>query len=315
MSRFFYPYPVVLTLFDADGAGTGAGGDTGTPVGTQQGSGEAVKVVYGKQESAPAADGTKPDASAKHTAKDSPAAGDDRSAQFKALITGEYKDLYDAEVNRIIGKRFKDTKVLQESLESQRPIIDAMCRRYGIADGDMQALTAAIDDDDAMWEEEAEANGMSVEQYKQVQRLQRENAEMRTQQENFQAQQAANRQMQDWLSQADTMRQNPVFKDFDLSAEITENPEFLSLLKSGITVPHAYSVLHLDQITGTVAQSAAAQAEKAVTDNIRARGARPQENGASNRAGTVIKDDPRKWDAKDLAEVLRRVERGEKIKL
>ena len=113
MSRFFYPYPVVLTLFDADGAGTGAGGDTGTPVGTQQGSGEAVKVVYGKQESAPAADGTKPDASAKHTAKDSPAAGDDRSAQFKALITGDYKDLYDAEVNRIIGKRFKDTKVLQ----------------------------------------------------------------------------------------------------------------------------------------------------------------------------------------------------------
>ena len=57
----------------------------------------------------------------------------------------------------------------------------------------------------------------------------------------------------------------------------------------------------------------AARTEKAVTDNIRAKGQRPQENGASSGAGFTYKPDPSKLTIKDFEEIQRRVARGEKI--
>ena len=318
----FNIFPIFLAMFDG-GASSGAGGAAAAGVGTgeitggsasTQQSNTGAKVVLGKPPKADTSK-TEPNTAKGNTQLPAAGEGEDRSAQFKAMIQGDYKDLYDAEVQKIINRRFTETKGLQNSLAAQSPIIQQLSQKYGIDGSDLTALQAAIDDDDAMWAEQAEAAGMTVEQYKQVQKIERENQQLRKNQEDQLAIQRSQQQVQTWLQQAEAMKADERFKDFDLRKEISENPEFLNLLQAGIPVDHAYSVLHLNDITKSVANTAAQQTEKAVTANIRARGTRPAENSASSQAATIYKSDPSKWTDAEFAEAIRMVKRGGTLRL
>ena len=294
-----------LFLFDggASGAsgGTGeggaeAGGTNGGPdVAQQANTGE---VFYGKQTTAP------------------DAGEQDQRASFKDLISGDYKADFDAEVQRIVGERLKKVKdqgkILADqgkALNAQQPILDALSLRYGTAPGDIDALRSAVDRDNSLLEQAAEEAGMSVEQYRQFQQLQRDNSRLRQAQEDYYARQRSEQQVHSWMEQADAMKQDPLLADFDLKTEIDSNPDFLSLLKNGVSVELAYKVLHMNDFLG----KATAQAEKTVTDNIRARGARPQENGAAPKSAVVVKDDVSKLTPADRAEIARRAAMGETI--
>ena len=64
-----------------------------------------------------------------------------------------------------------------------------------------------------------------------------------------------------------------------------------------------------------MAQAAKQQTEKAVTENIRARGARPLEGGGGAGAALQTKTDVANMDKKELDALISRVMRGEKITL
>lgn len=294
-----------LFLFDggasgaSGGAGEGgaeAGGTNGGPDVAQQA--KPGEVVYGKQTAAP------------------DAGEQDQRASFKDLISGDYKADFDAEVQRIVGERLKKVKdqgkILADqgkALNAQQPILDALSLRYGTAPGDIDALRSAVDRDNSLLEQAAEDAGMSVEQYRQFQQLQRDNAQLRQAQQDYYARQRSEQQIHSWMEQADAMKQDPLLADFDLKTEIDSSPDFLSLLKNGVSVELAYKVLHMNDFLG----KATAQAEKTVTDNIRARGARPQENGAAPKSAVVVKDDVSKLTPADRAEIARRAAMGETI--
>ena len=321
---------VTLDLFDgaagaaASGAGEGAGSGTQgetqqtSPAATRRGSsGEYSNVKFGKQDQPAAAGGQQanpPDAgeeSKKGVETTSDTLEEKRKA-FRALVDGEYKDQYTEDTQRIIDRRFRETKNLETQLSQQKPILDMLMQRYKIADGDLGKLTQAIENDNAYWSQAAEEAGMSVEQYKQFQKLQRENAQLLQAQRRSQSQQAAQQQLQKWYQEAEAMKAD--YPDFDLGRE-SQDPQFLSMLRSGVPVKLAYEVLHMDEIKSTVAQTTAQKTEKQVVEGIRAKGARPAENGTSSQSGFVVKDDPAKWTKKDRAEIVRRVQRGEQIKL
>ena len=321
---------VTLDLFDgaagaaASGAGEGAGSGTQgetqqtSPAATRRGSsGEYSNVKFGKQDQPAAAGGQQanpPDAgeeSKKGVVTTSDTLEEKRKA-FRALVDGEYKDQYTEDTQRIIDRRFRETKNLETQLSQQKPILDMLMQRYKIADGDLGKLTQAIENDNAYWSQAAEEAGMSVEQYKQFQKLQRENAQLLQAQRRSQNQQAAQQQLQKWYQEAEAMKAD--YPDFDLGRE-SQDPQFLSMLRSGVPVKLAYEVMHMDEIKSTVAQTTAQKTEKQVVEGIRAKGARPAENGTSSQSGFVVKDDPAKWTKKDRAEIVRRVQRGEQIKL
>lgn len=331
---------VNLCLFDGGAAGAAAAGaGEGTGSGTQgdsqqtdpgatrrgnqttaaqrRGSGEYSNVKFGKQDQPAAAGGQQanpPDAgeeSKKGVETTSDTLEDKRKA-FRALVDGEYKDQYTEDTQRIIDRRFRETKNLEAQLSQQKPILDMLMQRYKIGDGDLGKLTQAIENDNAYWSQAAEEAGMSVEQYKQFQKLQRENAQLRQAQRQRQSQQAAQQQLQKWYQEAEAMKAD--YPGFDLGRE-SQDPQFLSMLRSGVPVRLAYEVKHMDEIKSTVAQTTAQQTEKQVVEGIRAKGARPAENGTSSQSGFVVKDDPTKWTKKDRAEIVRRVQRGEQIKL
>ena len=69
----------------------------------------------------------------------------------------------------------------------------------------------------------------------------------------------------------------------------------------------------MDEIVTEAMSTSAAQAEKRVVENVRAKGARPAENGVAAQSGFVVKDDVSKLSRKERAEIARRAMRGETI--
>jgi hypothetical protein len=300
-------YAADLHLFDGEGCGAApaaaAEGEAQStvPGNTRRGkSGEYANVAFGKQDSA-AGDQTDAQNGAPEPTK---ATKESRKADFRALVEGEYKDIYTEETQRIIDRRFKETRNLEAAMRAQQPLIDTLMRRYGVTDGKIETLTQAVNDDSSYWERVSMESGMPVEQCKRLEALEAENARLARDDK-------VNAQVAQWTAEADEMKAR--FPDFDFEAEI-ENPRFIAMLKSGVPVEHAYKVLHMDELMQNVVQTTAQRAEKRVVDNVRSRGTRPQENGTASRSAITVKDDVSRLTKEDRAEIARRVARGEIIK-
>lgn len=302
-----------LDLFDgAAGASGAAAGDGGSQGETRAGPSAAQRgktgeqVVYGKQAAArttPAAGETKePGVTATSNT------AEDRKRAYRDLINGEYKDLYTEDTQRIIDRRFRETKQLERQLGEYQPVIDLLRQRYGAED--VGALAKALENDDRYWSEAAEEAGMSVEQYKKFQKLQRENADLLRRQRARQGQERADAKMRQWYDEAEQAREK--YPSLDLRAE-AQDPNFLAMLKAGVPVLHAYEVAHMDDIKAGIAAMQAKATEKQVTEHIRAKGARPPENGTAPQSGFTVRDDVHKLTKKDRAEIARRAAMGEKI--
>ena len=306
--------PVNLHLFEGEGGGEGGSAQgetqqTAVPGNTRRGkSGEYANVLFGKQ--AEEAEGAEPsDAGEEAEVQTTSNTLEDKRKAYRDLVTGDYKEFYDKDVQYLIKQRVKDENNLKNQVGQMQPIIDMLAQKYQV--DDISKLAAAIENDDVYWSEAAEEAGMTVEQYKQFQHLQRENAQLLKQERMRQGQAAANQQMQAWYQQAEEAR--GTYPSLDLSAE-AQNPQFLAMLKAGVPVQHAYEVVHMDDIKKGVAQMTAKATEKQVTANVRARGSRPAENGTTSQGAFTIKDDVSKLSRKDRAEIVRRAQRGETIK-
>lgn len=329
--KHFKLFGINLKLFDGGAAGAGAGTGTGTTGGTtgttgdtgatqqaevkkagssRQRSGELSNVVYGKQpettvDTAPAAE-EKKETEVTTTSNTL----EDKAKAFEDLINGEYKDQFTKRTQDIIDRRFKATKTLESKLEAQSPIIDLLMNKYKVADGDISKLAQAIEQDDAYWEEAAEEAGLTVEQYKAVQKLQHENEQFRRREQSQMEQRQAEARLNDWIQQGEALKQ--VYPDFDFRTEV-QNRDFLGMLKAGVPVQKAYEVMHIDSMVTGAARVAAKQSEQQTVQRIKDRASRPAENGTSSNSASIIKSDVSSLTKADRAEIARRVARGEKI--
>lgn len=310
MLNNFLLFPVNLRLFDGEGGDAAASSATGEtqalPGTTRRGkTGETIK--YGKQPEAAPDSGS--DAGSQGGTVTSNTL-EDRRRTFREMIDGEFKDVYTEETQRMINRRFSETKTLEDTLGKYQPIIDILSQRYKIEDGDMAKLSAAIENDNAYWSEAADEAGMTVEQYKSMQKIQRENEALKREVQRRESQTAQQQIMRQWTLEAEQLK--TTYPSFDLGRE-SENPQFVAMLRSRVPMKNAYEVLHMDEITAGVAQMTAKATEEQVVANIRARGSRPGEAGASSRSAFTVKDDVSKLSKADRAEIAKRVARGEKI--
>lgn len=302
-----------LRLF-GEGAGAAAGGEgagatTGetnaAPVYTRAGkkSGEFDNVVFGKQTAGA------PDAGEKATTIQSTSdTKEDRAKRYRAAVEGDYKDEYTADVQRIINQRFKDYKGLQERVDGFQPVMDVLAQRYG--ETDPAKLAEKISNDSAYWQEAADEAGMTVEQFKEMQRLKAQNQALVEAQKRQKGEAQANAQIQAWYQEAEQVKAK--YPSFDLNAEV-KNPDFQRLLRAGTPMELAYRVIHMDAMMTDAVQSTAARIEQKVVANVKAKGTRPAEGGAAAQGGFVYKDDVHKLTKADRAEIARRAARGEVI--
>ena len=304
-----------LQLFAEGGAAGGTGGDGGTAQGqgvTVEAASQQTKgaknplagVKYGIQEEAPAAEVQK-------TTEAQP----DLNAEFEKLIKGQYKEQYDARMQDTIRSRLKgkDSQIaeLTDKQDAVSPILELLAKKHGVDATDIDALRKAIEADDSYFEEEALERGLTVQQLKEIRKMERENAELRKQMQAQQTQENANKLYASWMNQAEDAKK--VYPSFDLKAEM-QNPKFVDLLRSNIDVRTAYEVLHKDDIIRGAMQFTAQTVESKIAKNIAAQGARPAENGMSSGSPAVVKSDVSQLSRADRDEIRRRVARGEKIR-
>ena len=301
MSIKFKSRSINLQLF-AEGSGTGDGGAMGVTGEAATSQTKGVKnpladVKYGIQQDAQV------------TAVQSDTAPD-RNAEFEKLIKGDYKDLYDAKVQDTVQKRLKSTKETVDKYNALTPTLELLSKKYGVDVNDIEALNNAIEDDDAYFEDEALEKGITVQQLKEIRKMEKENAELKRQMQEQEAQKNASKLYAEWMDQAEKAKQ--VYPSFDLSAEM-QNPRFLDLLRSNVDVRTAYEVLHKDEIIPAAMQFTAQKVEQKLANKIIANGARPTENGINSQSAAQVKSDVSQLSKADLAEIAKRVARGEKI--
>lgn len=234
----------------------------------------------------------------------------ERRKRYQELINGEFRDFYSEDTQNIINRRFKETKGLEERLGKSQPILDLLMERYGIGDGDTERLQKAIEAENADLARAAKTAGLSVEEYRRLQRFRNENRDLLDAQRQRQVREKVEVQLRQWYGEGEKLQK--LYPGFDLGAE-AKNPRFLALLRSGIPVRHAYEVIHMDEIKARIAAATAKNTEKQVVDAIRAKGVRPAENGTAAQSGFTVKGDVSKLTRKDRAEIARRAARGEKI--
>ncbi len=235
----------------------------------------------------------------------------DRNAEFEKLIKGEYKDLYDAKMQDTIQKRLKGQKDIVDKFNALNPTLELLAKKYGVDASDIDALGKAIQEDDSYYEQEALEKGMTVQQLKEIKKMERENADLKAQMEEAQRQENGKKLYAAWMQQADEAKK--VYPSFDLRAEMN-NPKFVDLLRSNIDVRTAYEVLHKDEIIPAAMQFTAQTVESKLAKSIASNGARPSENGMSSQSAAVVKSDVSQLSKADRAEIIRRVQRGEKIR-
>ena len=309
-----FPMVIDLQLF-----AEGTGGDGGT--GSEGATGETATVAGSQRKGAkanPLANvqyGIQPQTQAQTEVEEaSPAAEvvstEDRNAKFEELIKGEYKDLYDQRMQDTIQKRLKGTKDTVDKYNALTPTLEMLAKKYGVDASDVKALNKAIQEDDSYYEEEALEKGITVQQLKEIRKMERENAELKAQMDEKERRDSAAQQYSAWMKQAEDAKLT--YPSLDLNTE-AKNPQFLRLLNSGVDVATAYAVIHKDEIIPAAMQYTAQAVERKITNKVIANGARPNENGISSQSATVTKSDVSQLTKADRAEVLRRVARGEKI--
>lgn len=279
------------------GEAAGAAGAETAEVAPQQkgGKNQLANVQYGKQ--------AQPDAG---VATQVP----DRNAEFEALIKGEYKDLYDQRVQDTIQKRLKGQAETVNRYNALTPVLQMLGQKYGVDANDAEALSKAIEEDSSFYEDEAMEKGLTVEQLKEIRKMERENAALRAQMEQAETQKQADALYANWLAQAEQVKQ--VYPGFDLEAEM-QDENFRSLLRSNVPIKTAYEVIHKDEILPAAMQFTAQKVSEKITNSIKAGQNRPAEGAMGGRSSVVVKSDVSQLTKADRDEIDRRVARGERI--
>lgn len=137
--------------------------------------------------------------------------------------------------------------------------------------------------------------------------LRQENARLRQEtQERRQAQAGALLRLQ-----AEEGRIRQVYPDFDWQRELA-SPQFGRLVTAGVDGQTAYEIVHRQELLKAAMHYAAAQTRSEMARAIASGGSRAAENRGGSR--TVTRSDPKSLSSRELADIRRRVQDGEKIR-
>lgn len=295
MTKFLMPYAVMnLHLFDG-----GASSASGTASGAESGTNS---IADGTQ-SAQGENNTQQDASAIKGDVVVTSPDDEARTQFENYIKGEGKQYFDERVQKIINNRFKQTKTLEENAKLLEPALKTLASVYGIDAKDLKGLSQAILDDNRMYEEKATQNGVSVEVQKKFDRMQLENEQLKATEKQKEQEERTRQILEDWHNQADELKKE--FPEFDLDSALDTSKDFYDLIVRGIPVRNAYIAAFPDEYGRKI--------EKSITDNIKSRGMRPNENSVSSSSAATSSFDVHKLTPAQRRELANRANRGETI--
>ena len=244
------------------------------------------------------------------TEQATPESVEETKPTFDDLIKGDYKKDYDKAVKSAINKRFRNQANLQKQLDAQAPILEMLSNKYGVAETDkgfdVDAIQRKLDEDNAMYEQEAFDKGIDVDTLKQMKQLERQIAIQQRQLQEAERREGFERLVQ----QANAAKE--IYPDFDLDTEMMDEG-FGRLIANGIDAKTAYEVVHMNDIMTSGMQYAVQHTKENISRDIQS-GKRPQENGTSSNASSSVGSvDVSKLSLKQIREYAQRAANGEKI--
>lgn len=246
----------------------------------------------------------------------------DIEAEFESLIKDKYKDAFTKRTQTIIDKRFKTAKQAESKLEKLTPFLSEAAKRYGKEADDFDGISQAFLDDNLYIEHLAVQQGKSVEDVRasiknDAQRA-ADNAELQRLRgivANIEAEDENRVKFNAWLNESESLK--TMFPSLDFRAEM-QSKEFIGMLEAltanGFNNPfeRAYKTMHMDELVTSVASTTAQKVAQATANKI-ASGVRPSENGNSDSVASVSKINVDTLSNKDVLDILKKVERGERI--
>lgn len=238
---------------------------------------------------------------------------------FDSLIKGRYKKEYQAKVDGVINKRFKNNKQNEEKiqqLEAEKamlqPLFQAMGARYGIDPSDVKAIVEAADKDNSNFENEAFEKGFSdAAQYRQQLARDQELNRLRESERVRIETETANRQRQQllegWIAESSEFKKE--VPEFDFKTEWESNEKFKYLVNSGFSVRDAYRTTHYDEVL----QAEVDKAKETILREVRTNQARPIENTIGSSAAIRVKKSIKDMSLEDTDRIIREAKLGKKI--
>ena len=235
---------------------------------------------------------------------------EEREKAFNDMINGDFRDLFDARMQKAIKERVGEVKQLQQQLQQQNDVIGLVAKKYGISTDKMGDIREALESDDVFWEEAAADQGMTVDSYKKMVKLEAENEALHKAREEAERKNQKDAVFQKWDREAEELKR--MYPQFDLQREI-QDKRFLDLMGAGIDMRTIYETLHHDEILPALMQQTAKAATKQQAAAARSGQMRPAENGMSSRPAAQTVKDPAKMTKEERQEYARRAARGEII--
>ena len=232
-------------------------------------------------------------------------------ARWEAAKKGEFKELYGQDVQAAVRERFKNQQNAQEVLDGITPMLRILMDKAGV--DSVEELQELVENDDSIWEDEAEEAGMTVERYKEFRALQEEHD--RREAEDRQRDERAfwDNHFSKLAAQAEELKKT--FPGFDLHKEM-ENEVFrrLTMPNSGVSLEDAYYTIHRKELGPQIMAYGMNRAREQMGQTLQAQRARPAE-GAMRSQGQVAADmkvDFSKLTREERDEYRRQVHNGKK---
>lgn len=236
-----------------------------------------MRANLGRVQSAPQPAATQPQQAP--GAEQTPAGEPTIEDRWTELKKGEYKEQFARDVQAAIKDRFKNQADLQARLDAMQPMLDALMEKTGTES--VEELSKLISEDDSIYQEKADAAGMSVAQYKEMVRLQKEHDDAIASEKRLREQVANRDRFTELHRQGEELKQ--MFPDFDLMKEM-ENEAFRNMTMSGqLSVEQAFYALHGKELTPQLMAYGMQRARQQMGQTIQATGQRPQEGAMRGR--------------------------------
>lgn len=208
----------------------------------------------------------------------------DLQARWEAAKKGEFKELFGNDVQKAVKDRFKNQQdaaqqlsATNEELDRYKKITGLLMQKAGAENFD--EFSRMVEDDDSVYEEEAERMGMPVEAYKNFMKLQEEHDAAIAREQRAINREKNMQHIAGLRQQAEQMKQS--FPDFDLDREM-QDPQFFELTKpGGISVMQAYMAIHGEQLIPQLMGYGMQRAQEQMGQTLQAQRSRPAEGAMS----------------------------------
>ena len=327
-----------LQLF-ADGTGEGGAADSGvtSPAAAGQDTGVNASAVAGQTVEPTQADRLRelgvPESKlkrAKYSQKAAPQKQQETASQAAAAgtqeVTEEAKDTakrlswdeimadpeYNGEMQKVVKAAKEKLKTSAEALEKLAPAIQLIAKKYGVDASDYDAVSKAVVDDDAFYEERAMELGVTTDVAKQLDKSEKMMRAAEEQQQKFINEQKLMEHIGKLNRQAIELQQK--YPDFNLGKELN-NPTFARLTAPDLNLPleDAYELVHREEIKENIRQAALKASIQQVSNAVQSNKNRPND-GVSKSSNASVQTFNYQNATKAQREALKaRIRSGEKI--